>query len=193
MIVDERLSGTITAVGTATGDRIVVGAWNRSPLGRIVDVMWALPDGTRRLLAPERRILDYVGGIYDFEDHDVVDVMWQATPRRLELTAGPIRLAVRASGGGRVPVPRPWWFTRWVEGPIARRVMGVETHGTSPRGAEEWYQARAWRWIQSGQVEIDGRDVGPIAAPTPALGVGFSEPPPRPSITDVRVRVRRRL
>jgi hypothetical protein len=68
--------------------------------------------------------------------------------------------------------------------------MGVEVHGTSPRGAEEWYQARAWRWIASGAVRIGGEDQGPIGPPVPPLGVGFSEPPRRrPSITDVEVRI----
>ena len=96
-------------------------------------------------------------------------------------------------GGGRLPVPRPRWFTRHVEAPIARRLLGVEVHGHSPRGVEEWYQARAWRWVHTGTVRIGGRDQGVLGAPRPPLGVGFSEPPPRPAITDLTVRLRRPL
>ena len=150
---DERLRGTISAFGLRSGDRIVVGAWHRSPVGPFADVMWAGPDGTRVLLAPDRRAADYVAGIYRFDRIDVVQVEWTATPARL---------------------------------------LVVEVHGTSPLGVEEWYQARAWRWIHDGRVRVDGRDQGAVGPVRPPLRVGFSEPPPRPSITDLAVRVRRR-
>lgn len=189
-MTDERLAGTITALGTSSGHRLVVGAWQESPIGRFADVMWALPDGTRRLLAPDDHVASYVAGIYRFEETEIVDFKWRADPRSLEIVAGPIEITAAASGGGRVRIARPWWFTRGVEGPIARRWMGVATHGVSPLGVEEWYQARAWRWINDAQVRIHG-ELNDIAAPRPPLGVGFSEPPLRPSITDVRVRVRR--
>jgi hypothetical protein len=175
----------------AAGHRIVVGAWHRSPIGAFADVMWAEPDGTRLLLAPDDRAADYVAGIYLFDRIEVVCLEWTATPSTLSLHAGPLEVDLAASGGRRVSVPRPWWFTRWVEGPIARRLMGVDVHGTSPRGVEEWYQARAWRWIHGGHVRIAGEDQGPLGPPRPPLRVGFSEPPPRPSIIDVAVRLRR--
>ncbi|HEV7760966.1 MAG TPA: hypothetical protein VGO78_18300 [Acidimicrobiales bacterium] len=188
---DEHLRGTISAFGLRSGDRIVVGAWHRSPVGAFADVMWAGPDGTRVLLAPDQRAADHVAGIYRFDRIDVVAVEWAATPSTLALRAGPLENDLAARGGGRVPLPRPWWFTRWVEGPVARRLLGVEVHGTSPLGVEEWYQARGWRWIDGGRVRIAGRDQGPVGPVRPPLRVGFSEPPPRPSITDLAVRVRR--
>lgn len=187
---EERLRGTITGLGLSSGDRIVVGAWHRSPIGVFADVMWAHPDDTRVLLASGRQAADYVAGIYRFDRVEVAPFRWTATPSSLSLRAGPIAVDVSARGGHRVPVPRPWWFTRWVEGPIARRVMGVEVHGWSPLGVEEWYQARAWRWVHDGRVRIAGehREIGPVLPP---LEVGFSEVPTRPSITDVAVRIRR--
>jgi hypothetical protein len=201
----ELLHGTISAVGLAAGDRIVVGAWHRSPIGAFADVMWAEPDGTRLLLARDQRTADYVAGIYLFERIEVMRLEWTATPSTLSLHAGQLQVDLAASGGRRVSVPRPWWFTRWVEGPIARRLMGVDVHGTSPLGVEGWYQARAWRWIHDGQVRIAGEDQGPLdgqvriagedqgplGPPRPPLREGFSEPPPRPSIIDVVVRLRR--
>jgi hypothetical protein len=131
----ELLHGTISAVGLAAGDRIVVGAWHRSPIGAFADVMWAEPDGTRLLLARDERTADYVAGIYLFDRIEVVRLEWTATPSTLSLHAGQLQVDLAASGGRRVSVPRPWWFTRWVEGPIARRLIGVDVHGTSPLGS----------------------------------------------------------
>ena len=91
--------------------------------------MWAHPDDTRSLLAPDQRAADYVAGIYAFDRIEVVPFRWTATPCSLELRAGPLEVDLAASGGRRLPLPRPWWFT--------------------------------------------------------------SEPPPRPNITDVAVRIRR--
>jgi hypothetical protein len=189
--VQELLKGTISAVGLASGDRIVVGTWHRSPIGAFADVMWADAHGTRLLLAPDERVAAYVAGIYGFDRIEVIPMEWRATPSMLALRAGSLAVDLVAEGGGRVPFPRPWWFTRWVEGAVARRLMGVEVHGTSPLGVQEWYQARGWRWIRDGRVRIGGEDQGPLGPPRPALRVGFSEAPPRPSITDVVVRIRR--
>jgi hypothetical protein len=188
---EDRLRGTISAIGLRSGDRIVVGAWHRSPIGAFADVMWARPDDTRVLLAPDEPAADYVAGIYVFDRIEVVPFAWTATPSALSLRAGPLEVDLAARGGRRIPVARPWWFTRWVEGPIARRLMGVAVHGTSPVGVEEWYQARAWRWVHEGRVRIAGEDQGAIGPARPPLHVGFSEPPPRQSITDVAVRIRR--
>lgn len=188
---DEFLRGTISAVGAPTGDRFVVGAWRRSPIGPFADVMWARPDDTRVLLASSEEARAYVAGIYDFEETRVVDLRWEATPTTLRAAGGDLEVDLVAGGGARVPVRRPWWFTRWVEGPIARAVMGVETHGHSPHGVEEWYQARAWRWVRRADLRLAGEPLGEFEAPRPPLRVGFSEPPPRASITDVAVRLRR--
>jgi hypothetical protein len=187
----ERLRGTITAVGLPSGDRIAVGAWRRSPIGPFTDAMWVQPDDVRVLLAPDEGVANYVSGIYAFERIEIVPFSGTATASSLSMRAGPLELDLVAGGGGRVPWPRPWWFTRWVEGPIARRLMGVEVHGTSPTGVEEWYQARGWRWVSGGTVRIAGGPAAPPGPPRPRLAVGFGEPPPQPSITDLEVRVRR--
>ena len=39
--------GRISSSGFASGDRIVIGDWEHSPLGSFTNVMWAKPDGTR--------------------------------------------------------------------------------------------------------------------------------------------------
>ena len=101
------------------------------------------------------------------------------------------RLDLELHGGRRRPVPiaRPLAVTRWIERPIARALMGVETFGTSRLGAVEWYQTRGWRWVERGRAVLDGTDLGQPGLFAPALGVGFSEPPPRPSIVQVNVTI----
>jgi hypothetical protein len=180
------MQGTISSCGFATGDRFVVGAWQRSPIGATVDVMWATPDGTRVLLAPDDQTADFVTSVYAFDEVRVVPVEAVARPRSLELRAGPLDLRLRADGiGFRLP-PRPLWFTRWVERPGAWTLMRVRTWGTSPTGVQEWYQARACRFVTEGAASLDGVDLGAVAPLRPACGFGFSESPARPSIVEVR-------
>lgn len=63
--------------------------------------------------------------------------------------------------------------------------MGVETYGVSPTGVREWYQSRGWRWVVDGRARWNGTDLGPPGPIHQPMGVGFSEPPPRPSIVAV--------
>ena len=60
--------------------------------------------------------------------------------------------------------------------------MQVEAYGLSPRGAREWYQATAWRWVGDGSAVVGGRALGQPRPFDEPVGVGFSEPPRRPSI-----------
>jgi hypothetical protein len=180
------MDGTISSCGFASGDRFVVGAWDDSPVGQTVDVMWAAPDGTRTLLAPDRATADFVTSVYGFDRVEVVALAAVATPRSLELRGGPLTLSLRAGRTALLLPPRPLWFTRRVEAPVARAVMGVRTWGTSPTGVQEWYQALACRWVRTASGHLDGRDLGPMTTLRPACGFGFSESPARPSIVRVR-------
>lgn len=184
-----QVRGHISSAGFAGGHRFVIGDWPESPIGAFGDIMWADPDGHRVLLAPSDRAADFITSIYDFDEVRVGPLETASDGRTT--TARGHGLDIRLTGGLRrpIPVPRPLAVTRFVERPIARALMGVETFGTSPRGALEWYQTRGWRWVDGGHATLDGRDLGepgPIAQP---VGVGFSEPPPRPSIVSVRVTI----
>lgn len=184
----DRMVGTISSCGFESGDRFVVGRWDRSPVGRTIDVMWARPDGTRVLLAPDDATARFVTSVYEFDDVRVVpfDEPEDRAPSSLHVVAGPLSLRL---GAGR-PVlwlpPRPLWFTRWVEAPIAVAVMGVRPFGTSPTGVQEWYQARSMRLVRTAVASLDGVDLGATRPIRPACGFGFSEPPRRPSIVAVR-------
>jgi hypothetical protein len=185
------VDGWISSAAFTGGDRFAVGCWKQTPLGPFGDVMWATPDDTRRLLAPSDEVAAYVQSIYDFDEVRVGPLHVASDGRRT--TVDGLGVSLELCGGRRrpLPVPRPLWFTAGVEAPLARAMMGVRTVGTSPRGAREWYQTRGWRWVVSGSGRIDGRDLGdPVRFERP-LRVGFSEPPPRPSIVAVKVTIER--
>ncbi|MFN8052197.1 MAG: hypothetical protein U0Q22_12205 [Acidimicrobiales bacterium] len=183
-----QMVGTIASCGFESGDRFVIGRWETSPVGPTVDVMWARPDGTRVLLAPDEPTATYVTSVYRFDEVRVVpfEDVGSNSPSELHLTAGPLR--IRLNAGWRVLwLPdRPLWFTKWVERPVARALLGVHTWGTSPTGVQEWYQARSCRFVQSAAAELDGRELGGSRPLHPACGFGFSESPRRPSIVEVR-------
>ena len=180
------LRGTITNCGFASGDRFVVGVWPTSPIGSFADVMWATPAGERRLLASSPAAAAFVSAIYQFETVEAVPFSVDSGPRHVRVSAGDVTLDLAAGRGVAVPLWRPAWFVRWVEGPIARWVMGVRTYGTSPTGVREWYRARAYRPLVTARAEISGRDLGPLTPTFTAAGFGFSEPPRRAALVAVR-------
>lgn len=184
------MRGSIVASGFASGDRVVVGHWQETPLGPITDVMWASPDGHRTLYAPTKDAADFITGVYAFDSVAVVDIDVAGTERTLDLAFAGRGLRFAARRGIPIPFRRPAWFTRRIEGPIARRVMGVATYGVSPTGVQEWYRADRWAPLRTADASVDGRALGPMAPITPACGFGFSEPPTRPSWVDVRPLLR---
>ncbi|MDE0804370.1 MAG: hypothetical protein OSA99_13740 [Acidimicrobiales bacterium] len=184
------MRGSIVSAGFASGDRVVVGNWMESPVGRITDVMWAEPSGRRVLFVSDGTAASFVAGVYEFDSVEVVPLRTVRGARSLTVTVGDRLLRFDARRGIAVPVPRPAWFTRCVEGPIARRLMGVTTHGVSPTGVEEWYRANRWAPLRHASAVVEGRSLGTMAPVTPACGFGFSEPPSAPSWVDVRPLLR---
>jgi hypothetical protein len=183
------MEGLIASAGFPSGDRVVIGHWDRSPAGPFTDLMWAEPDGTRRLLVPDEGVAAFVTAVYAF---DAVEVVAVAATARLgaragvRVVAGDRRIHLVAGRGVPFAVRRPPAVTRRVEGPVARLLMGVETWGTSPTGVHEWYQAARWRPVRAGGARRGGADLGPPGPVDPPVGVGFSEPPRRPSLVEVR-------
>lgn len=183
------VAGTISSTAFGAGHRFVVGHWPTSPIGPLADVMWTDPADRRTLLVGNQAGAEFIGSIYAFDDVVVGPIQVRSDGRRTTVVTP--RLHLNLSGGRLwpVPIPRPLAVTRWVEAPIARALMGVETYGVSPTGAREWYQTRGWRWVNDGRAFVDGRDLGtPVRFEAP-VGVGFSEPPSRPSIVKVRVTI----
>lgn len=185
-----RIRGSISSAGFAGGNRFVVGHWERSPIGPFGDVMWGTPDGQRILLAGNQKVADFVTSIYNFDDVRIGDLKTESDGR--VTTVEGLGLNLHLSGGiARViPFSRPLSFTRFVERPLAKFLMGVETFGTSSRGVSEWYQAKQWRWVKSGTAVLDGNNLGELSNFSQPIEVGFSEPPSKPAIVSLQVAIR---
>ena len=185
-----RIRGSISSAGFAGGNRFVVGHWERSPIGPFGEVMWGTPDGQRILLAGNQEVADFVTSIYNFDDVRIGDLQTESDGR--VTTVEGLGLNLHLSGGiARViPFSRPLSFTRFVERPLAKFLMGVETFGTSSRGVSEWYQAKQWRWVKSGTAVLDGNNLGELSNFSQPIEVGFSEPPTKPAIVSLQVAIR---
>lgn len=155
------------------------------------DVMWARPDGERVLLVDRPAAGRFITAVYRFDRVEVVDLVGDADARSLRLRAGPVDLDLRAGQGWRIPFPRlrTAGVTRWIEGPVARAVMGVRTYGASPSGVREWYRADEYRPLTSATASVDGVDLGGLVPFVEPARFGFSEPPRRPAMVRVRPRL----
>lgn len=189
----QRFEGRIAGVGSTSGVRVVVGRWERSPMGAFADAMVATAEGRRILLAPSREVADFVAATYSFDEvriepFDVTgDATWQVRSPSLTLV-----LAVgRRTWLGRLLrlVPRrlgtsPAWCT--VTDPVARVVLrGVRTRGSAGGGRREYYAATDHRAVVSASGTFDGVGLGGLAPVSPEPGFGFSSTPPRPSVTSL--------
>jgi hypothetical protein len=193
------LVGRITGVGFAVGGvartgaapphRFVVGEWSASPIGPFADLMWARPDGRRILVVASTAVGRFITAVYAF-DEVVVDANLVIDGGRRQQRVRAADVALDLDLGRAVPFPpRPDVVTERIEAPIAHRLLGVETFGVSPSGVEELYRARRLRRVRSGTATVHGAPLlGPLP-PTPAVGFGFSEPPPFPSVTEVSPRL----
>ena len=185
------LDGTITHAGFSSGHRFVVGRWFDSPIGPMVDVMWARPDGTRVLLVDRPDAARFITAVYDFDVVEVVALSCVAGDDTMTVTAGEVRLSVWA--GRRWPIPLAGARRRVVFRPlerlVARITLGVSTFGESPTGVYEWYRADAYRRLVAARASLSGADLGrlvPFGAPA---RFGFSEPPRSPAVVRVRPRL----
>ena len=188
-----RVVGTISSAAFTSGDQFVVGHWPESPVGPICDVMWLDATGTRTLIASSDTAAEFITSIYAFDRVDVAVLRVRCEANTTTATSD--ELFIEMVGGRLRPVPlrRPLWVTRYVEAPIARRLMGVETYGTSPTGTREWYQTRGWRWVTTATGRHRGRDLGPMVEFNRPMNVGFSNPPTRGSIVSVAVSIEHAL
>jgi hypothetical protein len=180
------MRGSIVSTGFTSGDRFVVGHWREGPLGPMTDLMWASPEGWRTLLAPSAAVADFITSVYAFDEVVIGPIEVTEDSRTLHLVTDRVHLWLHAGRAVRIPVRRPAWFTRFVEGPIARATMGVRTYGTSPTGIREWYRTDAYRRLAAATGSVDGTDLGAMAPVDPPARFGFSEPPRRPSWVEVR-------
>lgn len=182
--------GTISSAAFESGDRFVIGNWHESPIGRLVDVMWVDGTGRRRLLAGSDEAARFIGSIYEFDEVLIAPLVVEGDDRHTAVRGHDLEIELRGGRHRPVPFPRPRWVTRYVEAPLARMLMGVATYGESPTGVREWYQTRGWCWVVEATARRNGDDLGELRDVSRPVGVGFSDPPRRPSIVSVRVGIR---
>jgi hypothetical protein len=197
-VTRHRFDGWILGVGTASGTRLVVGHWPRSPLGPLSDVMVQRPDGARVLLAPTSAAADFIAATYTFDEVRLVDVV-VARPDAATwtVTAGPLRL--HAVTGRRSLLG---WLLRAVPAPLARapvwvgaldrpaRVLtGLRTTGSAGDGRTEWYGVQDLHAVTAVDAAWDGLPLGALAPVRPPVTFGFGSVPPRPSLARVTTTV----
>ncbi len=189
-----RFEGEIAGVGSASGVRVVVGHWRRTPLGSFADAMVETASGHRVLLAPTPEVRDFITATYVFDEV-------RLEPCAVEVAEGARSfrspsLTLDLGVGDRTPLGRlvglvpdrlataPAWCA--VTDPVARVVLrGVRTRGTAHGQRREWYGATDVRALTSLRGAFDGADLGPLAPVDPPCRFGFSSTPRRPSLTQV--------
>lgn len=191
-------TGHIAGIGTTSGTRLVIGAWDESPFGAFTDVMVERPSGHRILIAPHPDVAEFVATTYAFDETRVEPVetdsgnRWSVRTTSLEATFTPgDRLAVArllALVPGPLRASSGW--ARLIS-PIAGRVMpGVRTYGTAGHHRTEWYAARDVRHITSVTAILDKVDLGPLAPVSPPVRFGFASAPTTPTLTSLTSYVR---
>jgi hypothetical protein len=192
-----RMNGRVLATGLGSGDRFVIGHWESGPIGPMIDVMWARPDGTRVLLAPDRWVAEFVSSLYRFDDVHVVPLSYGRTgpvrhyeantplgPLAVSLTSAAIALPIFVPG-------RPLSFTGLAERPMAGLVFpGVRTRVVTYSGSTAWYQASFVQPLRRVNVTLAGASLGPMTFVRPTVGFGLGEPPWLPAITRLRTTIK---
>lgn len=189
----DRFQGAIAGVGTTSGVRVVVGRWERSPLGAFADVMVATASGERVLLAPTREVADFVSATYTFDRVSIEPVSvggtaeWSVVSPSLTLRLRVGRrtaLGVLLRAQPRALATSPGW-TR-VTDPVARVVLpGVRTRGSAGGGRREFYGATDHRRVLSVAGLWSGEELGSLRPVHPEPGFGFGSTPRRPSVTSI--------
>ncbi|MEU6548904.1 hypothetical protein ABZ915_01250 [Streptomyces sp. NPDC046915] len=185
-------------MGTASGTRIVLGAWLHSPFGPFGDVMLERADGTRMLLAPTPKTADFISGTYVFDTVRVVPVDVRVKDGVWIVTAGSLGLRFTTGRRGLLglllcAVPgalarRPAWCAL-TDRPARVLLRGVRTRGSAGAGRRESYGAQDLRPIRAMSAVFEGQDLGAAAPVEPPVRFGFGSVPRKPTMTRVTTTV----
>jgi len=180
-MVRDVFRGRIFSSSFGRGDRIVIGKWEESPLGRFTNVMWADPNGKRTLFSPSEEHSEYVSSLYTFEEIRIVPIEVNIAGKSISVQADDLRVSMFWGFTLPLPIPRPLWFISSVENFFARILFGTKTHGLANNGNEEWYSVRGISWLKGASAKVSGDDLGDMTRRSDSACFGFSEPPVRPA------------
>jgi hypothetical protein len=191
-------TGHIAGAGSASGLRMVVGTWARSPFGAFTDVMLQTADDERVLLAPDDAVAEFVSSTYQFDRVEVGVVSANLATDALNVTTKDFAARIEIGGPARVDrvlrlVPRrvaasPRWL-RLIDPIAARAVPGVHTYGSAGNGRVEYYGVSRSRAITAVDGQYRGVPFGGLAALLPAVRFGFSSAPSSPQIVSVTTTI----
>jgi hypothetical protein len=199
-LTEQRFEGRIAGLGSTSGVRVVLGWWQRTPLGEFADVMVEDGGGHRVLLAPDSSVAELLAQTYQFDEVVTapVQVVWRGRTVRvhgrgldLGFTIG--RRTVLGRLLGLVP-RRLATSSRWLTmiNPAARMILrGVRTKGSVGAGRTEFYGAYGLNRIDSLFGTWRGRDLGTLARVEPPVRFGFGSTPSQPVVTSLVTTIRR--
>jgi hypothetical protein len=190
----QRFHGQIAGVGSASGVRVVVGSWQRTPLGSFGDAMVETAGGHRVLVAPSPEVAAFIEATYVFDEVRLEPIAVTSGRSRWHVASPSLSLDLTV--GGRLPLGRvlravpvrvassPAWAT--AVDPVARVALrGVRTRGTALAGRREYYGATDLHAVTALEGVFEGESLGTLAPVDPPCRFGFSSTPARPSVTSV--------
>lgn len=190
----QRFHGQIAGVGSASGVRVVVGSWQRTPLGSFGDAMVETAGGHRVLVAPSAEVAAFIEATYVFDEVRLEPIAVTSGRSRWHVESPSLSLDLTV--GGRLPLGRvlravpvrvassPAWAT--AVDPVARVALrGVRTRGTALAGRREYYGATDLHAVTALEGVFEGESLGTLAPVDPPCRFGFSSTPARPSVTTV--------
>ncbi len=173
--------GRITSTSFATGDRIVIGDWEESPLGSFTNVMWARKDGKRILISPSKKCAEYVSKIYSFEEVRICPIEVIREDKKLQVKGPNLVLNMEWGRSLMIPIKRPRWFISTIECIVGNLIFGSKTYGKTRDGRKEWYMIKGISKVSKAYGEYNGETFGSMEKNLNPSLFGFSEPPKIPS------------
>jgi hypothetical protein len=173
--------GRISASAFSSGERLVIGDWHHSPLGKFTNIMWARPDGKRILISPSTKCADYVSKIYSFEEVIVTPLKIKRDKKKIEIKTEDLLIYLEWSWSLHIPIKRPRWFISSVEYFFANLLFGTKTYGKTNDNRKEWYMIKSISWIKNASFRYRNESFGKLTKLSEPIGFGFSDPPTRPS------------
>ncbi|GAA3691866.1 hypothetical protein GCM10022399_04890 [Terrabacter ginsenosidimutans] len=190
----QRFHGQIAGVGSTSGVRVVVGSWQRTPLGSFGDAMVETTGGHRVLVAPSPEVAAFIEATYVFDEVRLEPIAVTSGRSRWHVESPSLSLDLTV--GGRLPLGRvlravpvrvassPAWATA-VDTVARVALRGVRTRGTALAGRREYYGATDLHAVTALEGVFDGESLGTLAPVDPPCRFGFSSTPARPSVTTV--------